>query len=111
MSKTVFTDGNPELEILGTPIMAAFLNAIFHTAGGHVHDGGDEDGHAPLISFPNLGGMDAGFSQPTEGTWPKGWIRWNTLPVAGENIGWVCIVAGTPGTWHAFGVISDNPST
>ena len=67
MAKTVFTDGNPELEILGTPIMGAFLNAIFHTGGGHVHDGGDEDGHASLISFPNLGGMDAGSSHQRKG--------------------------------------------
>ena len=44
MAKTVFTDGNPSLEILGTPVMAAFLNLIFN----HVHDGEDNDGHAPV---------------------------------------------------------------
>ena len=43
MAKTVFTDGNPSLEILGTPVMAAFLNSVF----AHTHDGEDNDGHAP----------------------------------------------------------------
>ncbi len=46
MAKTVFTDGNPSLEILGTPVMAAFLNLIFN----HVHDGEDNDGHAPTLN-------------------------------------------------------------
>ena len=30
----------------------------------------------------------------------------NTNATAGGNIGWVCTVAGTPGTWKAFGTIS-----
>lgn len=50
--------------------------------------------------------QDFGSASPTTGTYPLGWIRWNTNPVAGENIGWVCTVAGTPGTWLAFGQIS-----
>ena len=51
-------------------------------------------------------GQDWGTAAPTTGTWARGFIRWNTLPVAGENIGWVCVTAGTPGTWMAFGQIS-----
>jgi hypothetical protein len=43
---------------------------------------------------------------PTTGTYGLGSIIWNSLPVAGENVGWVCTVAGTPGTWMAFGTIS-----
>lgn len=49
---------------------------------------------------------DSGTAAPTTGTWSLGWRRWNSAPVAGENIGWVCTVAGTPGTWEPFGVIS-----
>lgn len=56
-------------------------------------------------SAPTIG-QDWGTAAPTTGTWVRGWIRWNTTPVAGENIGWVCITAGTPGTWAAFGAIS-----
>jgi len=49
---------------------------------------------------------DSGTAPPTTGTWVLGWRRWNSAPVAGENVGWICTVAGTPGTWEPFGVIS-----
>lgn len=42
---------------------------------------------------------------PTTGTWAKGDIVYNSNPTAGGKIGWVCITAGTPGTWKAFGTI------
>ena len=42
---------------------------------------------------------------PTTLPWGVGSITWNTAPVAGENIGWVCIAAGVPGTWAPFGSI------
>lgn len=42
---------------------------------------------------------------PVSGTYVQGDIVWNTAPTAGGNIGWVCTVAGTPGTWVAFGQI------
>lgn len=48
----------------------------------------------------------AGAAAPTSGTWAVGDIRWNTGPVAGGNIGWVCTTAGTPGTWKSFGAIA-----
>lgn len=50
--------------------------------------------------------QDTGSAAPTTGTYPAGWVRWNSAPVAGENAGWICTVAGTPGTWKAFGLIS-----
>jgi len=46
------------------------------------------------------------------GSWTKtyevGDVAWNRAPTAGgtEPIGWVCVTAGTPGTWAAFGTIS-----
>jgi hypothetical protein len=43
---------------------------------------------------------------PSAATWNVGDIVWNLTPVSGGNIGWVCTVAGTPGTWNTFGVIS-----
>lgn len=30
---------------------------------------------------------------------------WNSTPTAGAFIGWVCVTAGTPGTWRGFGLI------
>jgi hypothetical protein len=50
--------------------------------------------------------FDAGSAAPVTGTWPYGWIRYNNAPIAGGNLGWVCTVAGTPGTWKEWGIIS-----
>jgi hypothetical protein len=44
MAKTDFNDGNPSLGILGTRVLAAWLNKVF----GHRHTGQDIDGSAPL---------------------------------------------------------------
>jgi microcystin-dependent protein len=50
MAKTVFTDGDPSLGILGTRVLAAFLNKIFN----HKHDGLDQDGSVSKISLSEL---------------------------------------------------------
>ena len=43
-----------------------------------------------------------GSAVPTSGTWKLGDIVWNTSPTSGGAPGWVCTVAGTPGTWKAM---------
>lgn len=45
-------------------------------------------------------------SIPTTGTWKVGDIVFNTAPASAGYIGWVCTVAGAPGTWKTFGLIS-----
>ena len=42
---------------------------------------------------------------PTTGTWVVGDLVYNTAPAAAGYLGWVCTVAGTPGTWKGFGLI------
>ena len=42
---------------------------------------------------------------PTVGTHAQGDIAFNSGPAAGGTVGWVNVVAGTPGTWKEFGVI------
>jgi hypothetical protein len=42
---------------------------------------------------------------PTTGDHVWGEIVWNSAPVAGGKIGWVCVATGTPGTWKAWGAI------
>lgn len=42
---------------------------------------------------------------PTTGTWLAGQRVYHSSPTAGGNIGWVCTVAGSPGTWKPFGTI------
>jgi len=43
---------------------------------------------------------------PSSGTFTVGDIVFNTAPAAGGTIGWVCVTAGTPGTWKTFGTIA-----
>ena len=42
---------------------------------------------------------------PTTQQWRKGDIVYNSNPVAGGYVGWVCITGGVPGTWKEFGKI------
>lgn len=39
---------------------------------------------------------------PTTGTWRVTDIVWNSAPASGQPAGWICTVAGTPGTWKAM---------
>jgi hypothetical protein len=43
---------------------------------------------------------------PTTGTYAVGEIVLNSAPASAGFIGFVCTVAGTPGTWQTFGLIS-----
>lgn len=45
---------------------------------------------------------------PATGTWSRGDIAWNSTPSAGGSAGWICTVAGTPGTWVQFGPIQNG---
>jgi hypothetical protein len=60
------------------------------------------DAIAPLPTIKY--GQTVGFSTaiPTGGTWKRGDLCWNTTPSAGGTPGWVCVTAGTPGTWKAM---------
>lgn len=43
---------------------------------------------------------------PSTGAWAKGTTIHNWDADSAEYIGWVCTVAGTPGTWKGFGTIA-----
>ena len=47
----------------------------------------------------------AGTSAPSSGYHSRGEIVYNSAPDTGQPIGWVCITAGTVGTWKPFGTI------
>lgn len=40
---------------------------------------------------------------PDRGAWNVGDICWNSSPAVGQPKGWMCTVAGTPGTWVSMG--------
>lgn len=42
---------------------------------------------------------------PTNGTFNVGDLVYRLVMTQGNNIGWVCTEAGTPGTWTEFGVV------
>jgi hypothetical protein len=45
----------------------------------------------------------AGSSAPASGTWAQGDRVFNQFPAVGQPKGWICTVAGTPGTWVSEG--------
>jgi hypothetical protein len=47
-----------------------------------------------------------GTAAPTSGAWKRGTRIYNFTPSASGTEGWVCVTAGTPGTWKAFGSVS-----
>lgn len=55
--------------------------------------------HTGIIRGKQMGNSAAA---PTTGTFFKGDIVWNSAPASGVPMGWVCTVAGTPGTWNAL---------
>jgi len=42
---------------------------------------------------------------PTVGTHLRGDIYWNSAPAFNEPSGWMCVTAGTPGTWRAISTL------
>jgi parallel beta-helix repeat protein len=62
----------------------------------------------PYLNYNNVwnASVGSGVSSPAVGTWAQGAIIFNSSPVAGGTIGWVCTTGGTPGTWKSFGSIS-----
>ena len=74
---------------------------------------GDTGVYGPSVHpddhYVELGGMRItyGSTAPSDAAYAyaRGSIRYNIAPVAAGKVGWVCITAGSPGTWKAFGVI------
>lgn len=47
-----------------------------------------------------------GASAPSAGDWVVGSVIHNSEPASGANTGWVCVAAGSPGTWKSMGTIA-----
>lgn len=62
-----------------------------------------ERGHSVIwdATFPGGGG-----SLFSTYTFKRGDVVWNETATAGGNAGWMCITAGTPGTWKAMATIA-----
>jgi hypothetical protein len=56
------------------------------------------------ISFANKKFI-TGTEPPISGIYYKGDICWHSNPSEEGNVGWICILDGTPGEWRMFGTI------
>lgn len=56
------------------------------------------------LTFTNVDmpALKIGTAIPATGKWARGAIIWNSTPTVGATPGWVCVTAGTPGTWGAM---------
>ena len=61
---------------------------------------------AVWTDFPDNATRPVATEIPSTGTHTLGRIIWNAEPASAEPVGWVCTVAGSPGTWKAFGTIA-----
>ncbi|MRR56972.1 MAG: hypothetical protein EG824_01985 [Deltaproteobacteria bacterium] len=98
MSKTIFNNGDASMGILGTRVMAEWLNLVF----SHVHDGQDADGHAPKIELGHLADAIVARLQPAgslmmwpANTPPTGWLERNGDAISRTTYSDLFAVIGT----------------
>ena len=78
-------------------------NRLGSGAGGDLYGG---QLLSPHVTSAWGGKIMAGAAAPAIGTWAIGDMVINRTPTAGAPSGWVCVTAGTPGTWKAMANIS-----
>jgi hypothetical protein len=86
------------------------ITQLYNGAGGSNAYVMSPPGFAAGMGFPRGIAVQnslqySGTAAPTTGTYTVGNIVWNTTPTAGGKVGWICVTAGTPGTWKSFGAI------
>ncbi len=57
------------------------------------------------MAIMQIGGNSDSYPTATDQNWQVGDIQWNNSPQMGEAVGWMCTVAGSPGTWIGFGAL------
>ena len=95
-----FVTATPVVFSNGSSTGRVTFNRVFSYTTGYELDG-SRTGNTGLIHK-----VFWASAAPTTGTWAVGDTVWNTSPAAAGYIGWVCTVAGTPGTWNGFGLIA-----
>lgn len=102
MVNNVFDGGGSGTAIRENGSKQLITNNIFNTIVQILpNEGGDET----IISNNNNKKTLVGSAAPTTGDHVVGDIVWDLTPSASGKIGWVCVAAGTPGTWKTFGAI------
>jgi len=92
--------------VTGTLTTAYYLNSDATigtvTCINNTYDGANTAVTALTSAIHRGNSWNYAASAPASGTWSKGTIVWNTSPSAGGDPGWICVTAGSPGTWKAF---------
>jgi hypothetical protein len=83
-----------------------YIDEVMVVPGRRAADSGLRTADLQLGQASNVRTLGNGSSAPGTGTWRQGDIVLNAAPgnSSGVPVGWVCVVAGSPGTWRAFGV-------
>jgi len=76
------------------------------TGGSYIGCRHFQDGTFDVVDIVGTSQRFFAAAAPASGTYAVGDIVWNNTPVASGTIGFVCVTAGTPGTWKTFGAIS-----
>lgn len=91
------TNGFLYLRSTGTDIAELYVNRNYMN--------GDEEATIDPNRVARYTGRPFSSAAPASGTWRVNDIVYDSSVTAGENIGWICTTAGTPGTWKEFGII------
>lgn len=122
----VIADGSVTLTNASTNYIVANRGTGAVTVATSTTNWDDRSGYARIAKVTTVGGVATaqedhragergthgpqqrdfyGTAAPGSGTYARGDRVWNTTPAAAGYVGWVCVTAGTPGTWKGFGAI------
>jgi hypothetical protein len=93
---------SPSITSLIISLATATNNKDYYLANPRLIAQMDATSMDPLSSSANWRDGAA----PTTGTWAVGDTVWQTAPAAGATPGWICVTAGTPGTWKAMAALA-----
>ena len=89
----------PLCEVLAN--VASGTSGTVKVAGMFAHVGGWE-----MFPYDRWDSDIYDTAAPTTGTWTAADKIWNSSPAAGGAPGWVCVAAGSPGTWKAMAALA-----
>lgn len=97
-----------DVTITNNTCLSSLSDNIYAPNGGTIADNVGEVYYTQFTTKSKVGMLTRTYGEaaPSSGTWAVGDIVYDSTPSASGFIGWVCVTAGTPGTWKTFGVIS-----
>jgi hypothetical protein len=97
-----------EIIISNNQCLSTLTHNIYSSNGGIITDNVGVVYYTVYTTKSTLGKMLRTYAEaaPTSGSWNRGDIVYDTTPDASGYIGWICVTAGTPGTWKTFGAIT-----